>query len=304
MKESNSKGVESTFVPNKYMKVNTGNIFFHPFLMVIVLCLSTSGIFAQSKAENKIGEFCTRTDIFNTGTGVTVRELREMIVPARSLLTVDVKRHGNISVRGDRNRPEILVRACLQAWGTSDKAARERARIIDIGMGSVIRAESGGVNEDVWAVSSISYEILVPRNTNLNLSTWNGNISISNVEGTIRFKALNGNLGLRNLAGDVRGRTTNGNVSVALSGNLWTGKEFDVETTNGNVDLNISENYAASLDIGTGMGDIIGNIYQKAKTNGGLSGKQIRAFFNGGGSPIRVRTAVGNVSLRYSAKLR
>jgi hypothetical protein len=68
--------------------------------------------------------------------------------------------------------------------------------------------------------------------------------------------------------------------------------------------LIISENYAANLEIGTGTGDIIGNIYQKAKTNGGLSGKQIRAFLNGGGSPIRVRTAVGNVSLRYSAKLR
>jgi hypothetical protein len=117
--------------------------------MVILLCLSTSGIFAQSKAENKAGEFCTRNDIFNTGTGVTVRELREMIVPARSLLTVDVKRHGNISVRGDRNRSEILVRACLQTWGTSDEAARELARKIDIGTGSVIRAESGGVNENV-----------------------------------------------------------------------------------------------------------------------------------------------------------
>ena len=277
------------------MKVNTGKIFLHRFFILTLLCLSASDIFAQSKAENKASEFCTRTDIFNTGSGVTVRELREMIVPARSLLTVDVKRHGNISVRGDRNRSDILVRACLQTWGTSDEAARELARKIDIGMGSVIRAESGGVNENVRAVSSVSYEILVPRNTNLNLTTWNGNISISNVEGTLRFKALNGNLGLRNLAGDVRGRTTNGNVGVALSGNLWTGREFDVETTNGNVDLIISENYAASLDIGTGMGDITGNIYQKAK--GGLSGREIRADLNGSGSPIRIRTAAGSITL-------
>jgi len=82
-----------------------------------------------------------------------------------------------------------------------------------------------------------------------------------------------------------------------LSGNLWTGSKLDVETTNGTVDLIISENYAASLDIGTGMGDITGNIYQKAKAKGGLSGRQIRADLNGGGSPIRIRTAVGNITL-------
>jgi hypothetical protein len=288
------------------MKVNTGSIFFCRFLMVFLICFFVSGIFAQSKAENKASEFCTRTDIFNTGSGVTVRELREMTLSARSLLAVDVKRHGNISVQGDRNRSEILVRACLQTWGTSDEAALELARKIDIRTGSVIRAESDNVNENAWAVSSISYEILVPRNTNLNLTTWNGNISISETEGDLRFKALNGNLSLRNLAGDVRGAATNGNVCFVLTGNRWIGKGLNVETTNGSVDLIIPKDYAASLQAGTGMGTIAGNIYQNVKTRSGATtgGEQISADLNGGGSPIRVRTAVGNVSLRYSAKLR
>ena len=65
--------MESKLTPNKYMKVNTGNIFFPRVLMVILLCLTASSIFAQSKAENKTGEFCTRTDIFNNGSGADSR---------------------------------------------------------------------------------------------------------------------------------------------------------------------------------------------------------------------------------------
>jgi predicted membrane protein len=80
---------------------------------------------------------------------------------------------------------------------------------------------------------------------------------------------------------------------------------LNVETTNGSVDLIIPEDYAASLEIGTGMGDIDGNVYQKVNTKAAVAGgRQICTDLNGGGSPIRVMTAVGNVSLRYSAKLR
>jgi hypothetical protein len=295
-------------MPNKYMKLNTGNIFPPRFLIVILLCLSVSSIFAQSKAENKTGEFCTRTDTFNSGSGVTIRELRELTLPARSLVAVEVKRHGNISIRGGEHRSDMLVRACVQSWAISGEAARSLSRRIRIGTDSIIRPETGtDENENIWSVSTVSFEILVPRTTNLNLSTWNGNISINDVEGDLQFKAFNGNLGLKNLAGDVRGAATNGNVGIILSGKRWIGKGLNVETTNGSVDLVIPENYAASLEAGTGMGKIAGNIYQNVKTRSGAAvagGRQIRTDLNGGGFPIRVRTAAGNVSVSYSGKLR
>jgi DUF4097 and DUF4098 domain-containing protein YvlB len=200
------------------------------------------------------------------------------------------------------------VRACVQTWANSDEAARALSRRIRIGMGSIIRPEAGtNENENIWSVSTVSFEILVPRTTNLNLSTWNGNISINDVEGNLQFKAFNGNLGLKNLAGDVRGAATNGNARVVLTGNRWIGRGLNVETRNGSVDLVVPENYAASLEAGTGMGKIAGNIYQNIKTRSGAAlagGGQIRTDINGGGSPIRVRTAVGNVSVSSSSKLR
>jgi hypothetical protein len=181
------------------MKVITSEIFFNQLLTAIVLCITASGIYAQSKTENKTNGFCSKADVFNSGFGgITNHELREINLPARSLLTVTVGRHGNISIRGEENRSEILVRACVQTWANSDEAARALSRRIRIGMGSIIRPEAGtNENENIWSVSTVSFDILVPRTTNLNLSTWNGNISILDVEGILQFKAFNGNLGLK-----------------------------------------------------------------------------------------------------------
>jgi hypothetical protein len=278
------------------MKVKIDNIKFRSFLIVILLCLPVSIIFAQNKTKDKLSEFCTRTDLFNGGSGVTIRELREMPLPVRSLVTVDVKRHGSISIRGG-DCSDILVRSCVQAWGISDEAAHALASNIGIKEGSAIRAESGAANENIWSVSAVSYEIFVPRRTNLNLSTWNGNISISNVEGNLQFIALNGNLNLENLAGDVRGKTTNGNVGVKLSGNSWIGMGLDVETTNGNVGLIVPQNYAASLETGTAMGELIGSINPDMKKKVRPGGRQILTKLNSGGVPIRLKTTVGNISV-------
>ena len=129
-------------------------------------------------------------------------------------LTVDGKKNGGISVKGE-NRSDILVRACVQTWSNTEAEANNLAKSIRIETAGTVRAE-GADDEKNW---SVSYQILVPRNTNLKLNAHNGGISISDVEGTLEFETKNGGLHLSNLAGDVRGRTANGGVHVELSGN-------------------------------------------------------------------------------------
>jgi hypothetical protein len=255
------------------------------------------------KAQNKTSEFCSRTDSFNNGSGVTTLDRREMSLPIRSFITVDAKPHGSIEIRGGE-RSDILVRACVQTWGISDEAARSLARDIHIKTGSVIQAESGvgtSGNEDVWSVSTVSYEILVPRATNLNLSAGNGNISIYDVEGKLELVALDGNLILKNLAGDVHARTINGGVFAALSGERWMGSQLDVETINGNIDLNIPENYAANLEIKTETGTLQSNVssLQSEKRHLGI---WLNTAFNGGGAPVRINTTNGNVRINGFSK--
>ena len=84
-------------------------------------------------------------------------DLREMTIPASGAVNVNSGRNGGISVKGE-DRGDVLVRACVQAWGKSDDAAKAVAANIKIETGGTIKAENSA-EEQNW---SVSYQILVP----------------------------------------------------------------------------------------------------------------------------------------------
>jgi DUF4097 and DUF4098 domain-containing protein YvlB len=192
-----------------------------------------------------------------------------------------------------------LIRACVQTWGATAEEAQSLAKSIRIETGGTVRAE-GASEENGW---SVSYQILVPRSTNLNLTTMNGGISIGDVEGTIEFSAKNGGINLSNLAGDVKGKTTNGGLNIELSGNTWRGNGIDVETTNGGVHLSMPENYAARFETRTVNGGFRSDIAalqseKEADENGyRRPGVNISREINGGGALVRIVTTNGGVKI-------
>lgn len=269
--------------------------YFCCFLLLTIFCLFS---FAQDKAERKMKQFCSNN--WSNGDSVSFHEVRETTLSAANLLTVDGRRNGGIRVIGE-NRNDVLVRACVQTWAATEEEARNLAKGIRIETGSVVRAE----NMSEESKGSVSYEIHVPRMTNLKLTAHNGGISISSVEGTMEFETKNGGLNLSDVAGDIKGRTSNGGVSVKLSGASWRGNGLDVETTNGGVNLTMPENYAARIETGTVNGgfrsDISSLSVEKDETeNRGNRKKRINAELNGGGAPIRVITTNGGVQINAS----
>lgn len=263
-------------------------------LLLTIVCLAGSVTFAQDKAERQTKDsFCQNWGNYN-GDKVSFNEVREMTVAATSLLTVDGRRNGGIKVRGSERR-DVLVRACVQAWSTSEEAARATAKDINIETGSTIRASN--TTEEGW---SVSYEIHVPRATNLKLTAYNGGISISGVEGNLEFETHNGGVSLNDVAGSVKGRTTNGGLSVKLSGNSWKGSGLDVQTTNGGVNLSLSETYAARIETGTvngGFKSDINALRAEEDERGRPRNKRISADLNGGGATVRVITTNGGINI-------
>lgn len=266
------------------------------FYILAMMCfLSGAVVFAQDKVEKdwKTKDFCSNNGSWDNK--VSFSEKREMTAAAGGLVNVDGVKNGGISVKGE-NRSDVLIRACVQTWGSSDEEARNVARNIRIETGSVIKAENAA-NDKNW---SVSYEVLVPRSTNLNLTARNGGISISSVEGEINFNTTNGGVSLTDLAGDVKGRTSNGGVNVKLSGGSWKGSGLDVETKNGGVSLTMSENYAARIETGTVNGGFKSEIngLSVEKTDGSRSNsRRISTTINGGGAPIRVITTNGGIRI-------
>lgn len=249
------------------------------------------------KGEHKMSkEFCSNN--WSNGEKVSVNDLREMPVPSSGILNIDGGRNGGIRVIGE-NRTDVLIRACVQAWGSTEEAARAIVSGIRISTNGIIKADGPG---EGW---SVSYEAHVPQNTNLKLTAHNGGISIKSVEGSLEFETTNGGVSLANVAGDVRGKTTNGGVTVSLTGNAWKGTGLDVATTNGGVNLTVPQGYAANIETGTVNGGFKSDIPELNVTTENVLGGwrrsvEIRTAINGGGAPIRVTTRNGGVRIGTS----
>lgn len=269
--------------------------FLHFILLPLILGLSLTAL--AQKSEDKKRDFCDYNN-YSYNKKVSFKEARELTISAGSVVNIDARRNGGISVKGE-NRSDVLVRACIQTLGKTETEAAAVAKNVRIETGSVIRAE-GGDDEKTW---SVSYEIIVPRNSNLKLTANNGGIWVSSVEGNIEFETLNGGVNIANAAGDVRGRTTNGGVNVSLSGSGWRGGGLDVQTTNGGVMLSIPDNYAARIEAGTVNGGFTSDIAGLKTTENNDNDnyysrkKRISADLNGGGATIRVTTTNGGVKV-------
>jgi hypothetical protein len=284
------------------MTSNTHTQFLRFILVPLVLGLALTA-FGQEKSEYKKWDFCSNYS-YSNGDKVSFKEVREYNVAAGNTVSVDAQRNGGISVKGE-NRSDVLVRACVQTTGKTDAEAQNIAKNLRVETGSTIRTE-GFSDESNW---SVSYEILVPLASNLDLTAYNGGISVSSVEGNIKFETTNGGVNVRDTAGDVKGRTKNGGVNVSLSGSSWRGSGLDVETTNGGVNLEIPSNYSARLETGTVNGGIKNNVsglnFPENGKYGASQSKRITTDLNGGGATIRVVTKnggvrIGNTSVKVS----
>ncbi|MCG6955453.1 MAG: DUF4097 domain-containing protein [Gemmatimonadetes bacterium] len=207
-------------------------------------------------------------------------------------ITVNGGANGGVVVSG-WDRSEVQIRA--KVW--ADAPSEERAQEIEKGV--KISVDGGRISSDgpdtgrreSWGVS---YEIMVPRAMDLDIDTRNGGVSVTDVSGDIRFRAMNGGVHLVRVGGDVRGRTTNGGLTVELAGDHWEGAGLDAQTTNGGVKMVVPQDYSAELVTGTVNGGM--NIDFPITVRGRI-GRQIRTTLGEGGATIRVTTTNGGVRI-------
>lgn len=274
--------------------MNLNKIFLRCGLVLMVVCLLGTVGFAQDKDKDKEykHEFCSDNN-WSNGDKVSANDLREINTSAPSILKVYSK-NGRITVQGE-NRSDVLVRACVRAWAESKGQADSIVKSIRIETASGVRAEN--TPEENW---SVSYEIRVPNQTNLDLSSNNGRITISSVQGQMNFETRNGRITLDDVAGNIKGKTGNGRVTVKLSGNAWQGSGLDVETNNGRITLYLPSTYAANVDVATTNGRFSSDFaelqVEDKKRRGGSN--KVSGSINGGGAPIRLVTNNGRVSIQ------
>lgn len=225
-------------------------------------------------------------------------EIKELRLPPSGTVTVDGRQNGGVSVKGwDQN--EILVKARIQTAAPTQAEADELARQVSIETGGIKIFANGPENRRNYHWS-VSYEVFVPRRSNLSLVAHNGGIAIADVNGQLEFQALNGGVVLRRVGGNVKGSTTNGGLVIELGGDRWDGETLDVSTTNGGISMTVPENYSAHLETGTVNGHVSvdfpvtvqGRITKELAVNLGSGGATVRAMTTNGG--VRIKRTGGS----------
>jgi DUF4097 and DUF4098 domain-containing protein YvlB len=255
--------------------------------LLLLASIAATAAEAQGNPQEWL-EQCRR----GSGTRAQHCEVRETTLPATGSLRVDARPNGGIDVRSwDRN--EIRVVARLQTHASTEAEARQIATQVhvDAVAGGV---ESRGPREMRDRGWSVSYDVFVPRNIDLTLSSTNGGIRVENVEGQTEVTTTNGGIAIHSAAGSVRGRTTNGGIDVRLQGTGWQGAGIDLRTTNGGITIHAPAGYSARVSARTTNGGISTDFPMTVQ---GRVGRSLEGEIGQGGAPLNIATTNGGIRL-------
>jgi DUF4097 and DUF4098 domain-containing protein YvlB len=178
----------------------------------------------------------------------------------------------------------------------------------DGGIGSLLRAIMGGWNKRY----SISYDVKVPRESDVKAETVNGTIRISGITGNAHGGTVNGNVRLEDNIGKASGEAVNGSVTIrehrgSINGEAVNGTlrievqelddrdDINLETVNGSINLALAPDIKASISIETLTG---GHSFKNLSNfEGSGSKREYRGTLNGGGADIDMETLNGRITV-------
>lgn len=173
-------------------------------------------------------------------------------------------------------------------------------------------------------------ELCVPRDTKVSLSTTNGKICLEGLERSIRARSSNGSVSINDVKGDIDVTTANAKVTCKCThGHLRVrssnGKieadshhgSIDASTSNGIIRASLDELGESGVELTTSNGRIVLDLPEKPDVdvdirveNGHIRNDlelqnqtsdidgRVRGRLGAGGTPIRLRTSNGTISLR------
>ena len=175
---------------------------------------------------------------------------------------------------------ELLPRIVIKENVTPDRVTLETERMSGIMLG---------------AGFEVRYHVRAPKNTLVNVTNTNGQVSVAGIGGKVVAHTTNGGVKGTALTGGVDARSTNGGVSIEMAS---VGPDrISLETTNGGVTLMLPENAKATVSASCTNGGIsvgsLDNFEVSEKSRRHLEGR-----LNGGGTEVELQTTNGGIRLR------
>jgi DUF4097 and DUF4098 domain-containing protein YvlB len=151
----------------------------------------------------------------------------------------------------------------------------------------------------------------VPRESDLELHTADGNLRIDDVRGNLQLETNDGDIRIHDAEGlvhanthdgniDVEGRfdmlnlrTGDGNIDAKVSASRGAQAAWTLRSGDGNIRLALPDNFAADINAHTGDGSV--KVDFPITTSGSSQENTVRGKINGGGISIELQTSDGDV---------
>ena len=264
--------------------------------------------------------------------GESQTEEETFTIPAPSGKAVSVRNaNGRTHVVGeDRDDIEVRVTKTVRA-DCQDMAAKllDSIKLENTANGDVLEIEVQ-IPRKCSRHGLAHIQLRVPRDTQVALSSTNGKISLQGLERPVRARTSNGSVSIIEVKGDIdvttanakvacrctcghlRARSSNGKIEVGShqgsvdaatsNGVIKASLEalhqggVSLTTSNGRIALELPEDPDADIDIQVENGHIRNDLELQGET--GDANGRVRGRVGKGGTPIKLRTSNGTVSLR------
>ncbi len=273
-------------------------------LLVFIAVVMAMSLLAASACALDAGPTETRDDTFTVNGTVT--------------LVVNTE-NGGIEVNAGAD-DEVRVQATLRGVNLIDYQVNQDGNTIRVD------AEITG-----WPAGNVGIDLTItaPVNTDVELDTSNGAISVTGIEGNGRLGTSNGMIALENVKGDFDGTTSNGRVIVenmegagvfrtsngqldlegvtgefdtgtsngliSFSGNLTAGGNNRLVTSNGDVVVELLGTPSVSLDASTSNGRVTCELPITATVTGD---EHLVGTIGDGEADLYIRTSNGDATIR------
>lgn len=224
--------------------------------------------------------------------------------------------NGSITVEG-AEVSDCSVTATIVGQAATEEEAQEIAEQTKVTLepsGNTLTAKIDkptlGFNQSV----SVSLDVTLPNKTNLKLTTHNGSVEITNIDGTLdatthngkvtatdvkgstTFVTHNGSVVCREISGDAELKTHNGSVKAFYSENAQSICDISIVTYNGSIEFTSPPNFSGRVEASTRNGSVHTEV--PITVSGKISKSEIKGTIGDGDGNLHLETHNGSIRIK------
>lgn len=224
--------------------------------------------------------------------------------------------NGSITIRGGETA-DCNVTAKITARAGSDEKARKLAEETKVTLEPSGNKLTAKIQQPTCIMNqsvSVSFDVTLPNQAGLELTTHNGTVSVTNItgqvdatthngsvtadsiSGTMKLRTHNGQITCKEISGDMKLQTHNGSVEAACSKSASSVCDVSIVTHNGEINFIAPPNLSAAVEVSTHNGSIDSDL--PITVIGEVSKRQLRGTVGGGQGKLRLETHNGSIKIK------